>query len=660
MGVKMKGIALAISLLSLWSFDVAFASRGSGKDDADDAIEDQIEDNVEEDVEDQIESDIEDDVESDIEDQVEADIEDSIEDDLENSVESAIEASVEDGIEAIIEDDVESEISDSVEDTIADRIDDKTETHSGREFDLEDRVEERAASRVGDRAEERHLKDLRDFEKDLAKSEYDAARKTADAERKAARAAAEAAMDAALALPGADEAAIKAQYELEKDAADDARDASREAAEASFDASLNEIEQQEEALDGFNGEIDNSGPGSENSGRDDDDHDDHDDEDDDSDDDSHHGAAGALASAGAEPALVIGHDKNGDRIGIGEWLMIAPRSALAILEAQGYVTRAIEPLDNLGVVLARIEAPASLDIADAERVIRAAAPEAALDYNHLYTPGWEGNAGRHDIPASPRERFEMPPAHHGTHRIGVIDTAIESTHAALMNAKITVRDFVSANHERPKAHGTAVVSILAGQSVDFLGLAPDAEISAASVFFLAPDVGETATTVSIVRALDWMIERHVNVVNMSLTGPENDILHAALKKAHERGVVVIAAVGNAGPSARPLYPAAYENVVGVTAIDAGHKVYRLANRGAQVDFAAPGVEIWHAAAGGGYAFSSGTSMAAPFVSALLALSCDESGNFSPDLMREIEEGAEDLGVQGVDPVFGYGLIKPPR
>ncbi len=91
--------------------------------------------------------------------------------------------------------------------------------------------------------------------------------------------------------------------------------------------------------------------------------------------------------------------------------------------------------------------------------------------------------------------------------------------------------------------------------------------------------GEIASTVSLLRALDWLISTEVDVVNISLAGPPNRLLEAALQRAAQQNVLVMAAAGNGGPVARPMYPAAYDTVVAVTAVDTGNKVFRLANRG---------------------------------------------------------------------------------
>jgi len=103
-----------------------------------------------------------------------------------------------------------------------------------------------------------------------------------------------------------------------------------------------------------------------------------------------------------------------------------------------------------------------------------------------------------------------------------------------------------------------------------------------------------------------------------------------------------------------LYPAGYPGVIGVTAVDRKQNVYRWANRGEQVDFAALGVEVAVALAGGQYGSQSGTSLAAPVVSARLA--CVLSTTGLEQALAELRRKAQDLGDRGPDPIFGQGLL----
>jgi subtilisin family serine protease len=162
--------------------------------------------------------------------------------------------------------------------------------------------------------------------------------------------------------------------------------------------------------------------------------------------------------------------------------------------------------------------------------------------------------------------------------------------------------------------------------------------------------------VSLVRALDWLMTSGVDTINISLAGPPNRLLETALTRASASGVMILAAAGNGGPVAEPMYPAAYDSVVAVTAVDASGKVFRLANRGTYLDLAAPGVALVHARAGGGYSASSGTSFAVPFATTAAArlrqLQPDQ------DVIQTLFSSAEDIGPPGRDEIYGYGLLRP--
>ena len=207
----------------------------------------------------------------------------------------------------------------------------------------------------------------------------------------------------------------------------------------------------------------------------------------------------------------------------------------------------------------------------------------------------------------------------------------------------------------PDFHGTAIASIIAANDKDYQGLLPDAELYAAAVFERDEERGEIASTVSLLRALDWLISSEVDVVNISLAGPPNRLLEAALKRAASQDVLVMAAAGNGGPVAQPMYPAAYATVVAVTAVDEGRQVFRLANRGTYLDIAAPGVGLLHARAGGGYVASSGTSFAVPFAATAAARLLREQPG--ADVMTQLYQSAEDLGPPGRDEIYGYGLLR---
>ncbi len=245
-------------------------------------------------------------------------------------------------------------------------------------------------------------------------------------------------------------------------------------------------------------------------------------------------------------------------------------------------------------------------------------------------------------------------------KVGVIDTDIDQAHPAFAGRTIHRFDFSPEGHGLPpNGHGTAVLSLLAGNPLGGApGLIPDAEFFAANIFF-SDEHGETAAnTLSLLKALDWMKNFNVKLVNMSFSGPRDELVAAAIEKLSKKGLVFVAAAGNDGPMAAPSYPAAYPQVIAVTAVTKDLRNYRYANRGDHIDVAAPGVDIWTAMPGGRAGYQSGTSFAAPHVTAIFAVEPRET--LQQDKVGLLDGlPVMDLGRQGRDPVYGRGLLMAP-
>ena len=337
------------------------------------------------------------------------------------------------------------------------------------------------------------------------------------------------------------------------------------------------------------------------------------------------------------------------------WVVLVPAAYAARIERWGFTIRERRDLGTLARVLLRVDAPADRDIVQAALELALDAPGTLVDFNHVYRGGAGDDGAR--IAALPSA--EPGPPTPRALAIGVVDSAVASDHEALRAADIVQHDFVPFDAARPLLHGTAVASILVGDSKAFRGRVAGARLYAASVFF-ADDAGEpAATTASLVAALEWLAAENVPAINMSLAGPPNRVLEAAITAVAEHGAVIVAAVGNDGPAGEPLYPAAYDSVVGVTAVDSARRIYRYANRGGQVSFAAPGVRVRVARSDGGYAAQSGTSIAAPYAAAIIAQSLAARRTQTPAaVLSALEAAAIDLGEKDFDEVYGFGLIAP--
>jgi len=348
------------------------------------------------------------------------------------------------------------------------------------------------------------------------------------------------------------------------------------------------------------------------------------------------------------------------RIQTDHWLVMAEADVFEQLAQEGYLFDRVSELSGLGFLLAEVAAPASFDLSATRAGIYEVigGQQADVDLNHLYTAGVPDpqNDEQPLVGLAPRELLPPPTDLSGLSlRIGIIDSSIDQRHSAFSNSSITTQRFVD-NDSPPNAHGTAIASIIASNDPQALGLAPSAKIYAAEVFDHNEQQGEFASTVSLIKALSWLMTQDVSVINISLAGPSNRLLETALTRVRERGVLAIAAAGNGGPMAQPMYPAAYPEVVAVTATDDRGRAFRLANRGEYVDIAAPGVNIRHAQAGGGFAASSGTSYAVPFVTVAAARLLQST--VEPALMLDaLYASARDIGAPGRDQIYGYGQLQ---
>lgn len=244
-------------------------------------------------------------------------------------------------------------------------------------------------------------------------------------------------------------------------------------------------------------------------------------------------------------------------------------------------------------------------------------------------------------------------------KIGIIDTAVDIKHPAFQHKKIETAHFSRAGKPGPNWHGTGVTALLAGDSNSGTpGLIPDAKFYVADVFHADEDSEPASDTLSMLRAFDWMEAKGVKIINMSLTGPPDALIQKAITKLSAKGILLVAAAGNDGPSAGPSYPAAYDQVIAVTAVNKNLQNYRYANRGAYIDIAAPGVAIWTALPGSQQGYHSGTSFATPYVTAsLAALYPRIAGQKTDEALQALH--FQDLGEPGDDPVYGRGLLLAP-
>jgi hypothetical protein len=241
--------------------------------------------------------------------------------------------------------------------------------------------------------------------------------------------------------------------------------------------------------------------------------------------------------------------------------------------------------------------------------------------------------------------------------VAVIDSQIDTGHPDLGGTIAGSFDAVG-NREKPDEHGTEMTGAIVAHR-KLLGVAPRARILAIHAFSPEAQSSAQTTTAHILAGIDWAIAKGAKIINMSFAGPYDPLLSHALKKAHDKGIVLIAAAGNAGPQSPPLYPAADENVIAVTAIDENDKLLPQANQGPHIALAAPGVNVLEPAPGGAYGYTTGTSVATAHVSGVAALIIEREPNIDIATLEEVlYSSARDLGPKGRDSQFGFGLVDP--
>jgi subtilisin family serine protease len=291
-------------------------------------------------------------------------------------------------------------------------------------------------------------------------------------------------------------------------------------------------------------------------------------------------------------------------------LALAPDDqALQQALARGFQIDSDQTLAPFGDRVVTLLVPPGVSTRRALRDLRAADPSGSYDFDHLFVSLQA--APVRDVRDAPPTR-DLPAALDV--RVGLIDGGVEAEHSAFA----TRRPQVSGCSGKPTAseHGTAVASLFVGRSPEFNGAAPGAELVAVDVYCGATMPGGRVR--DIVAALAELTAANVRVINMSVVGPDNAVLAAVVRKVIAQSIVIVAASGNDGPSAPPLYPAAYPGVVAVTAVDAHEKVLMEASGGDYVRFAAPGADMLAASLGGKYGAVRGTSYASPIVAGLIA------------------------------------------
>lgn len=306
---------------------------------------------------------------------------------------------------------------------------------------------------------------------------------------------------------------------------------------------------------------------------------------------------------------------------------------LAALQSNGFSVLAEERVEGLDLRITRLRLPDGMSLAKAEALARKLAPGADIGADNLH---WQAGAlqvqGRNfPFPAL----MAAPGAAAVETPIGMIDGAPGPSISGVS------RKGFAEGAPLASDHGSAIASLLRGQGAQRLWVADVYGSDAAG-----------GNALAVVRGLGWLVASGCKVVSISLVGPRNQVLERAIERAQQRGVVIVAAVGNDGPAAPPGYPASYDKVVSVTGVDRKGRALIEAGRALHLDYAAPGADVHALNAKGKSIRLRGTSFATPLVAARLAAALAAGGSWQARLDRE----ARDLGPKGPDRTYGRGLL----
>jgi hypothetical protein len=345
---------------------------------------------------------------------------------------------------------------------------------------------------------------------------------------------------------------------------------------------------------------------------------------------------------------------------------IPPQQMAAIARRNGLASTGNTVLEASGLSLQRWRVADGRPIGDVIRSLRGEADIQTAQPNYRFRLAQAAGVSQTAVDGLSAQyapaKLHLPQAHHlSTGQgvlVGVIDTGIDRLHPEIAGAIAGTFDAIGAR-EPADAHGTAIAGAIIAHG-RLIGAAPAARILAIRAFTTSGPDAE-ATTMTVVRSIEYAMAQGARVINMSFAGAHDPVIARSLAQARRKGIVLVAAAGNAGADSPPLYPAADPNVIAVSATDVDDHLLDVANRGRQIALAAPGVDVLLPAPGGRYQIATGTSFAAAHVAGIAALMLAKSPQLGPEQVRTILAGtARDLGPKGRDDQFGAGLADAYR
>ena len=251
-------------------------------------------------------------------------------------------------------------------------------------------------------------------------------------------------------------------------------------------------------------------------------------------------------------------------------------------------------------------------------------------------------------------------------RVGVVDTGVDRSHAdlgakvkacaqALTNFGILQNGSCNDDH----GHGThtaGTIAALTNNGIGVAGVAPNADLAICK----ALNIAGSGFATDIIKCINWLrTTGGARIISMSIGSTGTTTAYdRELSAAAAAGVLLIAAAGNDGNTTMN-YPAGHRDVVSVAATDRNDAKASFSNCNADVEVAAPGVDILSTVPGG-YGTMSGTSMAAPHVSGVAAVLMWQKGLSAAATRSLLSSSSDDLGPAGKDTCFGAGRVNLAR
>ncbi|WP_198508535.1 S8 family peptidase [Bacillus xiapuensis] len=262
-------------------------------------------------------------------------------------------------------------------------------------------------------------------------------------------------------------------------------------------------------------------------------------------------------------------------------------------------------------------------------------------------------------------------------KVGILDSGVDTKHpdlqlagGACMMHKFSP-DGCLHSYNDDNGHGTHVAGVIGAKnnSIGVVGIAPQAQLYSIKVL----DKNGDGSTSTIMAGIEWAMKQKIDILNISVTSPYYDsALEQMIQKASQAGIILVAAAGNegkplAGEPTTVQYPARFKEVIAVSSIDHYKQYGELSSVGKEVEVAAPGENIYSTfptalmtsrGTKSGYEFMSGTSMASPYVTGLIALYKEKYPQMNSAQIRKLlQANAKDLGPKGRDAYYGYGLAQ---